>query len=85
MLETSEDEYPTRTIIIAAGIGAFEARKLGVEGEDRFEEKGLFFKVLDPRRGRGVYRGEQRRALDQPQGQGEPGAVVQHGAIRAEG
>jgi ferredoxin/flavodoxin---NADP+ reductase len=49
MLETSEGDYPTRTIIIAAGIGAFEARKLGIEGEDRYEEKGLFFKVLDPR------------------------------------
>ena len=49
VLETSEDEYPSRTIIIAAGIGAFEARKLGIEGEDDFEEKGLYFKVLDPR------------------------------------
>ena len=48
VLETSEAEYPTRTIIIAAGIGAFEARKLGIEGEDQFEEKGLYFKVLDP-------------------------------------
>jgi thioredoxin reductase len=48
VLETSEDDYPTKTIIIAAGIGAFEARKLGIEGEDRYEEKGLFFKVLDP-------------------------------------
>ena len=48
LLETSEAEYPTRTIIIAAGIGAFEARKLGIEGEDQFEEKGLYFKVLDP-------------------------------------
>jgi thioredoxin reductase len=49
VLETSEAEYPTKTIIIAAGIGAFEARKLGIEGEDQFEEKGLYFKVLDPR------------------------------------
>jgi thioredoxin reductase (NADPH) len=49
VLETSEQDYPTKTIIIAAGIGAFEARKLGIEGEDRFEEKGLFFKVLDPK------------------------------------
>jgi ferredoxin/flavodoxin---NADP+ reductase len=49
MLETSEDDYPTKTIIIAAGIGAFEARKLGIDGEDRYEEKGLFFKVIDPR------------------------------------
>jgi thioredoxin reductase len=49
VLETSDGDYPSRTIIIAAGIGAFEARKLGIEGEDRYEEKGLFFKVLDPR------------------------------------
>ena len=49
VLETSEDDYPTRTIVIAAGIGAFEARKLGVEGEEQYEEKGLYFKVLDPK------------------------------------
>jgi ferredoxin/flavodoxin---NADP+ reductase len=49
VLETSEGNYPSRTIIIAAGIGAFEARKLGIEGEDRYEEKGLYFKVLDPK------------------------------------
>jgi thioredoxin reductase (NADPH) len=49
VLETSESEYPSRTIIIAAGIGAFEARKLGIDDEDRYEERGLYFKVLDPR------------------------------------
>jgi ferredoxin/flavodoxin---NADP+ reductase len=49
VLETSAADYPTRTIIIAAGIGAFEARKLGIDGEDRFEDKGLYFKVLDPK------------------------------------
>jgi ferredoxin/flavodoxin---NADP+ reductase len=49
VLETSEGDYLSRTIVIAAGIGAFEARRLGIEGEDRFEEKGLYFKVLDPR------------------------------------
>jgi thioredoxin reductase (NADPH) len=49
VLETSDGDYPSRTIIIAAGIGAFEARRLGIEGEDRFEERGLFFKVLDPK------------------------------------
>jgi ferredoxin/flavodoxin---NADP+ reductase len=49
VLETSDASYPSRTIIIAAGIGAFEARKLGIEGEDRYEDKGLFFKVLDPK------------------------------------
>jgi len=49
VLDTATDSFPTRTIVIAAGIGAFEARRLGIEGEERFEEKGLFFKVLDPR------------------------------------
>ncbi len=49
LLETSAETYPTRTIVIAAGIGAFEARKLGVEGEEQYEERGLYFKVLDPR------------------------------------
>jgi ferredoxin/flavodoxin---NADP+ reductase len=49
VLETSDGDYASRTIVIAAGIGAFEARRLGIEGEDQFEEKGLYFKVLDPR------------------------------------
>jgi thioredoxin reductase len=49
VLETATDDFPTRTIVVAAGIGAFEARRLGIEGEDGFEEKGLYFKVLDPR------------------------------------
>jgi thioredoxin reductase len=50
VLETdSGASYPSRTIVIAAGIGAFEARRLGIEGEDAYEEKGLHFKVLDPR------------------------------------
>jgi ferredoxin/flavodoxin---NADP+ reductase len=49
VLQTSEGDYASRTIVIAAGIGAFEARRLGIEGEDQFEEKGLYFKVLDPR------------------------------------
>jgi thioredoxin reductase (NADPH) len=49
LLETSAATYPTRTILIAAGIGAFEARRLGVEGEEQYEERGLYFKVLDPK------------------------------------
>ena len=49
VLETATDRFPSRTIVIAAGIGAFEARRLGIEGEERFEERGLYFKVLDPR------------------------------------
>ena len=49
VLETATDRFPSRTIVIAAGIGAFEARRLGIEGEERFEERGLYFKVLDPK------------------------------------
>jgi thioredoxin reductase (NADPH) len=48
VLETEEHVYPTRTVVICAGIGAFEPRKLGVEGEERYEERGLYYKVLDP-------------------------------------
>jgi ferredoxin/flavodoxin---NADP+ reductase len=53
VLETDGGDYPSRTIVIAAGIGAFEARRLGVAGEDAFEEKGLYFKVLDPQQFKG--------------------------------
>ena len=49
VLETDAHDYPTKTIVIAAGIGAFEARKLGLPEEAQFEEKGLHFKVLDPK------------------------------------
>src|SRR6476659_4635656 len=53
VLQTSVSEDPSKTIIIAAGIGAFEARRLGIENEDRYEEKGLYFKVLDPKQFQG--------------------------------
>lgn len=49
VLETTGDDYPTRTIIIAAGIGAFEPRKLPIEGVEAWEGRGLYDKVLEPR------------------------------------
>ena len=49
LIETTGGVYPSRTIIVAAGIGAFEARKLPLEGVDHFEEKGLYHKVIDPK------------------------------------
>ncbi len=49
VLETTGGSYPSRTIIIAAGIGAFEARKLPLEGVSHYEEKGLYHKVIDPK------------------------------------
>ena len=48
-LETSRASYPTRTLLIAAGIGAFEARKLPAEGVEGWEGRGLEYKVLDPK------------------------------------
>ena len=49
LLETDRSVHATRTILIAAGIGAFEARKLPAEGVEVWEGRGLEYKVLDPR------------------------------------
>jgi thioredoxin reductase (NADPH) len=49
LLETDRGSYPTRTLLIAAGIGAFEPRKLPADGVERWEGKGLEYKVLDPK------------------------------------
>ncbi|HSB53450.1 MAG TPA: NAD(P)/FAD-dependent oxidoreductase, partial [Gemmatimonadales bacterium] len=53
VLETDRGSYPTRTLLIAAGIGAFEARKLPAEGVEIWEGRGLDYKVLDPTRFKG--------------------------------
>lgn len=50
LLETSEAVYPSRTVLIAAGIGAFEPRKLPLKGAEAWEGKGLFDRVLDPQK-----------------------------------
>lgn len=34
-----------KTVFIAAGVGAFEPKRLGVEGLDAFEDRQLFFRV----------------------------------------
>jgi len=48
-LETSRGtRFSTRTVIIAAGVGAFEPRKLRVEGLSRFEDTQLFYRVRNP-------------------------------------
>ncbi len=48
-LQTDRGSYPTRTLLIAAGIGAFEPRKLEVEGLAAFEGRGVEYTVTDPR------------------------------------
>ena len=48
LLETDKEVYPSRTLLIAGGIGAFEARKLPADGVEVWEGRGLDYKVLDP-------------------------------------
>ncbi|MFD0669667.1 NAD(P)/FAD-dependent oxidoreductase [Ramlibacter sp. MAHUQ-53] len=40
--------FLTRTVFIAAGVGAFEPRRLKLEGLDAFEGSQLFFRLPDP-------------------------------------
>jgi thioredoxin reductase (NADPH) len=48
-VETSKGtRFLTKTIFIAAGVGAFQPRTLKVEGLDKFEGKQLFYRVKDP-------------------------------------
>jgi len=46
---TDKDEYPSRTVLIAGGIGAFTPRKLPLKDVDRWYGKGVFDRVLDPK------------------------------------
>jgi thioredoxin reductase (NADPH) len=48
-VETSKGtQFLTKTIFIAAGVGAFEPRTLKVEGLDKFEGTQLFHRVKNP-------------------------------------
>lgn len=40
--------FLTKTVFIAAGVGAFEPRTLKVDGIERFEGQQLFYRVRDP-------------------------------------
>jgi thioredoxin reductase (NADPH) len=40
--------FHTRTVIVAAGVGAFQPRRLKLEGVDDLEGKAVHYKVLDP-------------------------------------
>ena len=50
VLGTSEGERPTRTVVIAAGKGAFKPRRLKVPGFDEFWKDGVWPHVKDPER-----------------------------------
>jgi thioredoxin reductase (NADPH) len=45
---TERAEYPSRTLIIAGGIGAFTPRKLPLANAEQWLGKGLHDRVLDP-------------------------------------
>jgi len=48
-LVTDRDEYPSRTVLVAGGIGAFTPRKLPLKDVDRWFGRGLHDRVLDPK------------------------------------
>ncbi len=48
VLETDGGFYPTRSVVIAAGKGAFRARPLEVPGYERLRGKGVYNHVKDP-------------------------------------
>ena len=51
LVETSRGKrFLTRTIFIAAGVGAFQPRRLKIDGLDAFEHTQLFHQVADPAR-----------------------------------
>ena len=55
-LRSEKDEHLTRTVVIAAGMGAFMPRKLDIQDAQRLEGRGLFYVVknVDSFRGKDV-------------------------------
>ena len=50
---TATDRFPTRSLIIAAGIGAFSPRRLPQQVAEPWYGKGIYDRVLDPEQFRG--------------------------------
>lgn len=48
-LVTETDRFPSRAVVIAAGIGAFSPRRLPQPAAEPWYGKGIFDKVLDPK------------------------------------
>jgi thioredoxin reductase (NADPH) len=53
VLETASDQFPTRAIVIAAGIGAFSPRKLPQPVAAPWYNRGIYDRVLSPEEFRG--------------------------------
>jgi thioredoxin reductase (NADPH) len=45
---TTDQSFISKTIFIAAGVGAFQARKLALDGIAAFENKQLFYHLEEP-------------------------------------
>lgn len=45
LVRSDKKDYPCNAVIIAAGIGLFKPRKLGVQGEEEFYGKGVAYKI----------------------------------------
>ncbi len=52
-LVTETDRFPSRSIVVAAGIGAFSPRRLPQPTAERWYGRGIFDRVTDPERFRG--------------------------------
>lgn len=46
-LTTDKEIHYSKTVIITAGSGAFKPRRLGVDGEEKYEGKNLFYHIQD--------------------------------------
>ena len=55
IVRTAEGSYPSRALIIAAGIGAFSPRPLPVAGYENWLGRGVHDKVIDPT----IFRGKR--------------------------
>jgi ferredoxin/flavodoxin---NADP+ reductase len=53
VLVTETDRFPTRSVLIAAGIGAFSPRRLPQACADMWYGRGIFDNVIDPEKFRG--------------------------------
>ena len=53
VLVTESDRFPTRSVLIAAGIGAFSPRRLPQQCAEPWYGKGIFDNVVDPEKFRG--------------------------------
>ena len=50
VLVTDSDRFPSRAIIVAAGIGAFSPRRLPAPSAQEWYERGIYDRVTDPER-----------------------------------